>query len=340
MKGREIILGEVADREAAALVVDGQLDDLLIDGDAPRPGTIYRAKATRPVKGQGGMFFDTPDGSGFLRGARGLAPGEHVLVQVSGYADEGKAIPLTSKLLFKSRYAIATPDAPGVNISRSIKDEEQRLMIRAAADTELAERSGFGIILRSACAGADPDDIADDVDQMVGLAQAVLGDDGAVVEKLAEGAGPHELAWRDWLGAAMREGELNEWVDQARTEVIRIGGGASMSVESTRAFIAVDVNTGGDTSPAAGQKANIAAARALPRALRVRGLGGQIVVDFAPMAKKDRKGLDSVLRAAFRSDDVETALVGWTQMGHFELNRKRARLPLGKCVAPMLKTTE
>ena len=328
MKGSEILLGSAGEREAAALIVDGVLEDLLVDSDAPRPGSIYRAKATRPVKGQGGMFFDTADGSAFLRGAKGIAPGDVMLVQVSGFAERGKAIPVTAKLLFKSRYAIVTPEAPGVNISRAIKDEEARLSIRAAADTELAEASGYGIILRSACLGADLDDIAQDVDAMVGLAQAVLSDAGDGLEKLTEGDGPHDLAWRDWGTAPTREADLSDHLEQAQTIVVNLPGGASMSVEPTRAFIAVDVNTGGDTSPASGMKANIAAARALPRALRMRGLGGQIVVDFAPMPKKDRKGLESALRSALRGDDVETALVGWTPMGHFELNRKRARVPL------------
>ena len=103
---------------------------------------------------------------------------------------------------------------------------------------------------------------------------------------------------------------------------------AWIEVEPTRALVAVDVNTGPDTSSAAGLKANIAAARALPRALRLRGLGGQIVVDFAPMPKKDRRTLDQVLTSAFRADSVETALVGWTTLGHVELSRKRERLPL------------
>ncbi len=44
-------------------------------------------------------------------------------------------------------------------------------------------------------------------------------------------------------------------------------------VEPTRALVAVDVNTGADASLAAGIKANMAAARVLPRALRVRGSG-------------------------------------------------------------------
>ena len=101
-----------------------------------------------------------------------------------------------------------------------------------------------------------------------------------------------------------------------------------MYVEATRALVAVDVNTGNDTSPSAALKANLAASRALPRALRLRGLGGQIVVDFVSMSKAHRKQVEQSLRAAFKADPIETSLVGWTQMGLFELQRKRERLPL------------
>ena len=75
-------------------------------------------------------------------------------------------------------------------------------------------------------------------------------------------------------------------------------------------------------------KANIEALRVLPRALRLRGLGGQIVVDMAPLSKRDRKQVESVARAAFRTDPIETTLVDWTPLGHLELVRKRERLPL------------
>ena len=101
-----------------------------------------------------------------------------------------------------------------------------------------------------------------------------------------------------------------------------------MYVEPTRALVAVDVNTGGDTSPAAGLKANIAAVRDLPRQLRTRGLGGQITLDLAPMAKRDRQAFESIMRSAFKNDSIDTTLAGWTPLGHFELQRKRERLPL------------
>ena len=97
-----------------------------------------------------------------------------------------------------------------------------------------------------------------------------------------------------------------------------------------RPLVAVDVNTGGDTSPAAGLKANLAAVKDLPRQLRLRGLGGQIVIDPAPTAKKDRRQIESALRSALKRDSVETVFVGWTPLGHIELQRKRDRLSLSE----------
>jgi Rne/Rng family ribonuclease len=111
---------------------------------------------------------------------------------------------------------------------------------------------------------------------------------------------------------------------QPRVDLV---GGGHLMIEPTRALIAIDVNTGPDTSPAASLKVNIAAARALPRQLRLRGLGGQVVVDFAPMPKRDRAILDQVLRAAFKSES-EANLAGWTTLGLYELTRKRDRIPL------------
>lgn len=338
MKGRQIALDHLNGREVAALVVDGRLSDLLIDSELPRPGTIYRAIADRPVKGQGGMFVKTPDGAGFLRQVKGLSPGQPILVQVTGHAEPGKAIPVTARLLFKSRYAIVTPEAPGLNISRAIRDEDLRDTLLGIAHAAM-EEGDTGLILRSACAEADAEEIAGDIHAMQDLARAVLSDrDGDGAETLTEGDGPHGLAWRDWVepadvitdpGCIESLGILDQIADLAMPDVALPGGG-SLCIEPTRALIAVDVNSGADTSPAAGLKANTAAARELPRQLRLRGLGGQITLDLAPMPKKDRKAFEQVLRTAFRADQVETVLVGWTPLGHFELQRKRDRIPLSE----------
>ncbi len=334
MKGRTIVLDHLNGVEAAAYLIDGQLDDLLVDDEnAPRPGAIFRGICDRPLKGQGGMMLRLPEGTAFLRHGKGLRPGQPLLVQVTGYADGGKAVPVTDRVLFKSRYAIVTPGKPGANISRQIADDDEidrlRLIIHENFDSD------HGLILRSSCAGAGAEEIADDIHAMCNLADAVLADgDGASPEALTDGDGPHLLAWREWTGRAEIVTDAGSFdalgvldqIDAIAQPQVRIAEG-SMFVEPTRALVAVDVNTGGDTSPAAALKANLAAARALPRALRLRGLGGQITVDFAPMSKAHRKQVEQSLRAAFRADPIETSLVGWSPMGLFELQRKRERRP-------------
>jgi Rne/Rng family ribonuclease len=126
---------------------------------------------------------------------------------------------------------------------------------------------------------------------------------------------------------------VDDMIEAALTARVDLPGVGHMVVEPTRAVLAIDVNTGADTSPAASLKANIAAARDLPRQLRLRGLGGQIVIDFAPMPKRDRAVLDQVLRAAFKGEAAETSLVGWTTLGLYELVRKRDRLSLAEVLA-------
>ncbi|WP_028031423.1 ribonuclease E/G [Gemmobacter nectariphilus] len=339
MKGRVVVLDRWQGREAAALVVDGQLEDLLIDpeGDDPlRPGAILRGVVDRPVKGQGGVFVKLPGGSGFLRQVSGLAPGQRVIVQVTGASEAGKAAPVSLRVLFKSRLAIVTPGAPGLNISRRIRDEELRADLQALATEAMAGAApDHGLILRSACEGAGDDEIADDILAMRDLAAAVMADLDGAPELLVEAPGAHDTAWRDWSDPAPDEVDdsdgsfathaVDDMIDDLRSPVAALPAGASMVIEPTRALVAVDVNTGPDTSLAAGIKANIAAARDLPRQLRLRGLGGQITVDFAPMPKKDRGTLEQVLRAAFKGEAAETTLAGWTPLGCFELQRKRDR---------------
>ena len=347
MKGRVVALDTLRGRPAAALIVDGLLEDFLIDpsDDAPVPGAIYRGIVDRPMKGQGGVFVKLPDGAmGFLRQVSGLAPGQPVLVQVSGAAEPGKAVPVSMRLLFKSRYAILTPEAPGLNVSRRIRDEGMRAELDAlAADAMAGAAPDLGLILRSACAEADPGEVTEDIALMRGLAEAVLVDLAGGPELLVDGPGAQETAWRDWADPApdeVADGEgafaafgVEELVDAVLSPRVPLTGGGHMMVEPTRALIAVDVNTGPDTSPAAGLKANIAAARDLPRQLRLRGLGGQVVVDFAPMPKKERTPLEQVLRAAFKADGAESSLSGWTTLGLYELVRKRDRRPLAEDLA-------
>ncbi|MEM0977129.1 MAG: ribonuclease E/G [Pseudomonadota bacterium] len=345
MKGLLVVLGEVAGQKAVARLQDGRLMDVIFDPSAserPAPGAIYRARTLRAMKGQGGITVDLGEGQrGYLRGAKGIKEGETLLVQVGTYAEAGKASPVSTKLVFKGRYAIVTPDAPGVNVARSIRDEDVADALRETAHDVLGGgRNQMGVILRSAAALGRADDLQDELRMLVDLAAAVTADVTGPPELLLDAPSAADFAWAEWTdpmpdevieeaGAFDHLGILDQ-LETASGARFDLPGGAFILVEPTTALIAVDVNTGSDMSLAAGLKANINTAKELPRALRLKGLGGQIVVDFAPYPKKDRRLIEQALRAAFRADPVDTTLVGWTPLGHFELQRKRERLPLSE----------
>jgi len=352
MKGVAIYLDTLSDgRRAAARMIDGRLDDILIDppedlGPA-LPEAIFLARMGRQMKGMGGAMVDLAPGlNGFLREAKGLSPGAGILVQVTTASEAGKAPPVTRRVLFKSRYAIVTPDRPGINVSRTIRDEELRGLLGELGQQGMeGANDEMGLIIRSAAAEAGDEEVADDITRMRSLAEHVLAEQDAP-QCLVDAPDAHTLAWRDWAqpvpdlvddqDSAFERGAVWEEISQAVLPQVPLTGGANMAIEPTRALVAVDVNTGPDTSLAAGLKANVAALRALPGALRLRGLGGQVIIDLAPFPKRERSQLEQVLKAALRADGSETNIAGWTPLGHVELQRKRDRRPLKELLSNVL----
>ncbi|MEM8842857.1 MAG: ribonuclease E/G [Pseudomonadota bacterium] len=332
MTRREVVIDGAGH---AALLVDGRLEDLLMEaGDTlPRPGEIHWAKLDRIAPSAGGAFLRLGGGyQGYMREIKGLKQGQGLLVQVSGYAEPGKAIPVSRRLLHKSRQVILTPGAPGINVSRRIREGGERTRLTGICEGLVGAETG--LILRSAAAGASEADLTAAVAEVAARAAAAQ----ALSQGTPPAAGPQvtaaEEAMREWEGRltqtpdAFEAHGIWEQIQELKEPETPLPSGGSMVVEATRALVAVDVNTGANFSPGAAMTANVEAARELPRQLRLRGLGGQITVDVAPIKKMHRKKLEEELRRAFRNCPVETSMAGWTPLGHMELQRKRERRPL------------
>ena len=104
--------------------------------------------------------------------------------------------------------------------------------------------------------------------------------------------------------------------------------GGYLVIQQTEALIVIDVNTG----KYVGQRSldetvvhtNLEAAREIARQLRLRNLGGIIVIDFIDMtSKEDQKQVIEVLETACARDKTKSQVLGLTQLGLVEMTRKK-----------------
>ncbi len=116
---------------------------------------------------------------------------------------------------------------------------------------------------------------------------------------------------------------------------VALKSGGSLVIEQTEAMISIDVNTGGflggHNLEETVFRANMEAAVAIPRQLRLRNLGGIIVIDFIDMEEEEHQR--QVLRAlekALELDPARTRLEGFSSLGLVQMSRKRTRESLAQ----------
>lgn len=122
----------------------------------------------------------------------------------------------------------------------------------------------------------------------------------------------------------------DEAQDEALQTIFPLPGGGSVAVERTRALTAVDVDMGarsGAEAKRAGRLANLAALGAAARVLRLKGLGGLVVIDFAGRAN-DGPALLAAARTLFAPDNPGVALGPISRFGTLELTVPRRSRPV------------
>lgn len=115
-------------------------------------------------------------------------------------------------------------------------------------------------------------------------------------------------------------------VDAACETSLALPGGGSITLEQTQAVLAVDVDKGSAVSAAAAANE---AAKLIAAQLRLRGLGGLVVVDFPNLRQpKQRKTLERTFEAAFAADPNITKFNSLSRFGVIEMTRAKPDLSL------------
>ena len=140
---------------------------------------------------------------------------------------------------------------------------------------------------------------------------------------------------------------LTKDLERAQKKRVWLDCGGYLVFDQTEALMSIDVNTGkfvgtnniGDTV----LKTNLQAAQEIARQLRLRNIGGIIIIDFIDMQNdEDRDLVLQHLERALAQDKTKTYVLGFTQLGLVELTRKKTKKILSEVletVCPMCEGT-
>ncbi|MBB6521403.1 ribonuclease G [Pseudoteredinibacter isoporae] len=133
---------------------------------------------------------------------------------------------------------------------------------------------------------------------------------------------------------------VEEEIQRALGEKVALKSGGYLIIEQTEAMVTIDVNTGAFVGHRNLEetifKTNLEAATAIARQLRLRNLGGIIIIDFIDMNDSEhQRQVLRTLEKMLERDNTKTSLTGVSELGLVEMTRKRTRESLGQslCVA-------
>jgi len=130
---------------------------------------------------------------------------------------------------------------------------------------------------------------------------------------------------------------LEEEIEKLFNRRVWLKSGGNLTIDETEALVAIDVNSAKCTSEKnlakTVFKTNLEACEEIGRQLRLRQLGGQLVIDFIDMASaQERKQVLQKLKEVLKRDRAKTRVVSYSSLGLVEMTRKRTGESLYKAL--------
>jgi ribonuclease E len=124
--------------------------------------------------------------------------------------------------------------------------------------------------------------------------------------------------------------QLEEQIDLIYEKKVPLKSGGSIVIEPTEALVSIDVNSGKTTGEKGVEdtafKTNMEAAEEVARQLRLRDLGGLIVIDFIDMRDRKRRAeVEKTLKNALKADKARVSVDKISQFGLLEMSRQRIK---------------
>lgn len=329
-------------------------------------GGVFKGRVERYVPGMEAAFIDIGlDKKGFMPlekegdgKVKPLQSGQEIMVQVKKDPVKEKGAFLSREVSLPGQYILYMPTRQWVGLSKRITDPEEKYLLRETG-RKLITNPPEGVVMRSAALHADFTALQEEK-QALGQtweeilaayrsvnAPALLHKPGGLLEELLRDYGPNRIGriitndgdFDNRNFAVTYQQDVTKEVESVTKDLkkslkrkVWLPSGGTLVFDPCEAMTVIDVNTGKFTGRKALEntivKTNLEACREIGRQLRLRNIGGIVIIDFIDMEEAaHRQQVQDFLGEMLAEDRVKTVIHGFTQLGLMEMTRKKTRNP-------------
>jgi len=292
-----------------------------------------------------------------------VKPQQKMLIQIQKDSNDKKGARTSTHIKLTGKYVILMPNTNIVTISQKITDEKERERLLKIIKSKLPENTGA--ILRTAAERKTEKVLEQDLEQLMNKWQKIkskfeneeskpqlLYKSPCILEKIILDMPENKIdkievndknEYED-IKAILNElqetnikleikqdllekYELEKQIEKSKQRKIWLNCGGFITIDSTEALVAIDVNsgkfTGKSTLEETVYKVNYEATIEIAKQLRLRDIGGIIIIDYIDMQKTENKEkIEKLLRETLKQDRAKTQVEGFTKLNLMELTRK------------------
>ena len=293
--------------------------------------------------------------------SKAIESGEKIVVQIKKDGTLSKGAKVSTHINLPGRFVALLPNSSFITVSQKIEDKKEIKRLTQIVKDNLPE--GMGAILRTSSEGKDEEIIKKDLEQLIdkwkdiqkkiknAKAPQLLYNNEALIrrtildilDKNLEKIVVNDKNIYNALSKTLEEFNLkielkeNEDLFQMydlRTQIekmlhrkIWLKCGGFITIDKTEALTAIDVNTGKYVGKKKLEetiyKVNKEATYEIAKQLRLRDIGGIIIIDYIDMHdEKDQKEIESLLKKELKKDRTKCQVEGFTKLNLLEMTRK------------------
>ncbi|MFF2447709.1 Rne/Rng family ribonuclease [Neobacillus sp. NPDC058068] len=294
--------------------------------------------------------------------------GEKMLVQVDKDATGTKGPKVTGIIEIQGNNLIYMPKGRYVAVSKKIANESKQTTLRRLGGRLKMEEEG--IIFRTSSISSTEEEIHDELQTLRGQYEELLekipkkpglifqkdtfiemistqtskmksGEvivDDLGLKKILEQVNPKvKHTYYNGKENIFSANKVEHEIDKALKRIVWLDHGAYLIFDETEALTIIDVNTGKFSGKTDYQdtvlKTNQLAAQEIIRQLRLRDIGGIVLIDFIDMKREqDKQAILDTITAELAKDEKRTKIIGFTPLGILQLTRKRTKVALSEAL--------